>query len=243
MDHLPRHPGQLLKDRLDAIHVSPTELGRQIDVPANRITEIIHGVRSISAETAVLLAHWFGTSAEFWINLQAAYDLRLAHDALRSKLQELGTLGDMISSTALTSTAGGDLARRQISEHIQNCSDLRCAATRRLRRLGARLILGMGRHCEIAVLAAAGVRGLLDEELVIGRRAYAEHLGVTLRGPIQDANTAVHARHAADGHVTGAPGARQPINLGGPTGARVIRKPSPDGEHLDRYLLEFPADN
>jgi addiction module HigA family antidote len=58
--------------------VSPTELARQLKVPANRITQIIQGKRAISGDTALRLGHWFGTSAQFWLNLQSAYDIRRA---------------------------------------------------------------------------------------------------------------------------------------------------------------------
>jgi addiction module HigA family antidote len=58
--------------------VTPTELARQLKVPANRITQIIQGKRSISGDTALRLGHWFGTSGQFWLNLQSAYDIRIA---------------------------------------------------------------------------------------------------------------------------------------------------------------------
>jgi antitoxin HigA-1 len=68
----------MLADELQEIGVTPTELSRQIDVPANRITQIIHGRRGITGDTALRLGHWFGTSAQFWLNLQSAYDIRVA---------------------------------------------------------------------------------------------------------------------------------------------------------------------
>jgi len=74
----PIHPGEILADELKDIGVTPTELARQIEVPANRISEIIRGRRSITGDTALRLGHWFGTTPQFWINLQTAYDLRLA---------------------------------------------------------------------------------------------------------------------------------------------------------------------
>ena len=72
------HPGEILADELQEIGVTPTELSRQIDVPANRVTQIIHGQRGITGDTALRLGHWFGTSAQFWLNLQSAYDIRVA---------------------------------------------------------------------------------------------------------------------------------------------------------------------
>ena len=77
MARTPIHPGEILADELDELGVSPTELSRQIRVPANRISQIINGKRSITGDTALRLAHWFGTSPQFWMNLQALYDVRM----------------------------------------------------------------------------------------------------------------------------------------------------------------------
>lgn len=71
-------PGEVLAQRLEAIGVSPTELSRQLGVPANRITQIINGKRGITGDSALRLAHWFGDSPQFWMNLQAQSDLELA---------------------------------------------------------------------------------------------------------------------------------------------------------------------
>jgi antitoxin HigA-1 len=86
------HPGEHLKDELDEIGLSASALARQLEVPPNRLTEIIAGERSITAETAVLLGHWFGTSPAFWLNLQTTYDLRIAEQALSKTLRKLPTL-------------------------------------------------------------------------------------------------------------------------------------------------------
>jgi len=75
------HPGEILAEELDALGVSQAALARQIAVPANRITQIVHGQRGISGDTALRLGHWFGTSPQFWLNLQSAYDLRKAEAA------------------------------------------------------------------------------------------------------------------------------------------------------------------
>ncbi|MBA4131127.1 MAG: addiction module antidote protein, HigA family [Hyphomicrobium sp.] len=69
------HPGKVLADELDSIGVSATELARQLDVPPNRISQIINGKRAITGDTALRLAHWFGTSAEYWMGLQAAHEI------------------------------------------------------------------------------------------------------------------------------------------------------------------------
>ena len=70
------HPGEILAEELEEIVVTPTELSRQLRVPTNRITQIIQGKRAITGDTALRLGHWFGTSAQFWLNLQTGFDLR-----------------------------------------------------------------------------------------------------------------------------------------------------------------------
>lgn len=91
----PIHPGEILADELQEIGVTPTELARQIDVPANRVTQIIHGRRGITGDTALRLGHWFGTSAQFWLNLQSAYDIRLAEQKAGKEIAKLPVRGDM----------------------------------------------------------------------------------------------------------------------------------------------------
>ncbi|MGQ0674456.1 MAG: HigA family addiction module antitoxin [Hyphomicrobium sp.] len=86
------HPGEHLKEELETLGVSASELARQIAVPANRITEIINGERSLTADTALRLGHWFGTSADFWLNLQTIYDLRIAERNLAKTLTKLPRL-------------------------------------------------------------------------------------------------------------------------------------------------------
>jgi antitoxin HigA-1 len=85
------HPGEILADELEDIGVTPTELSRQIEVPPNRITQIIQGKRAITGDTALRLGHWFKTSAQFWLNLQAAYDLRIASEAIGGEVAKLPT--------------------------------------------------------------------------------------------------------------------------------------------------------
>jgi antitoxin HigA-1 len=72
------HPGEHLAEELEALDMSAAELARKIDVPTNRVTQILRGTRAITGDTALRLAHFFGTSAQFWLNLQSLYDLRLA---------------------------------------------------------------------------------------------------------------------------------------------------------------------
>jgi antitoxin HigA-1 len=85
----PIHPGEILADELQEMGVTPTELSRQIDVPANRITQIIHGRRGITGDTALRLGHWFGMSAQFWLNLQSAYDIRVAQEKAGREIAKL----------------------------------------------------------------------------------------------------------------------------------------------------------
>ena len=83
------HPGEVLAEELGEIAVTPTELARQLRVPANRITQVIQGKRSITGDTALRLGHWFGTSAQFWLNLQGAYDLRVAGQTAGAEIARL----------------------------------------------------------------------------------------------------------------------------------------------------------
>jgi antitoxin HigA-1 len=76
----PIHPGEHLSEELKGLGISAAELSRQIEVPVNRITAIINGQRGVTADTALRLGHWFGTSPEFWLNLQKLYELRLARE-------------------------------------------------------------------------------------------------------------------------------------------------------------------
>ena len=85
----PIHPGEILVDELKELGVSPTELSRQIRVPANRISQIVNGKRAITGDTALRLAHWFGTSPQFWMNLQALYDVRVAEREAGTEIRAL----------------------------------------------------------------------------------------------------------------------------------------------------------
>lgn len=69
------HPGLVLKEELEEIGITRTEFARQINVPANRISQIINGKRRITGDTALLFGHWFGVEPQFWLNLQANFDL------------------------------------------------------------------------------------------------------------------------------------------------------------------------
>src|SRR5215813_7183605 len=85
----PIHPGEHLAEELRELGITAAELSRQIDVPVNRVTGIINGQRSITADTALRLGHWFGTSPQFWMNLQQQYELRLAEKKIGPEVASL----------------------------------------------------------------------------------------------------------------------------------------------------------
>ena len=85
------HPGEILADELEELTITPTELARQLSVPANRITQIIQGKRAVTGDTALRLGHWFGTSAQFWLNLQSAYDIKVAQSLAGDEIKKLPT--------------------------------------------------------------------------------------------------------------------------------------------------------
>jgi antitoxin HigA-1 len=86
------HPGEHLAEELEVLDMSAAELARQIAVPTNRVTQILNGTRAITGDTALRLAHFFGTSAQFWLNLQTLYDLRLAQEKAGKSIKALPTL-------------------------------------------------------------------------------------------------------------------------------------------------------
>jgi addiction module HigA family antidote len=94
MPRTPIHPGEHLAEELETLGLSASALARQLRVPTNRITGILNGQRSITADTALRLAHWFGTSAEFWLDLQKLYELRRAEQELGMEIAQLPKRGD-----------------------------------------------------------------------------------------------------------------------------------------------------
>jgi antitoxin HigA-1 len=86
------HPGEHLAEELRELGMSAAELARQLDVPTNRVTEILNGKRAVTGDTALRLAHFFGTTAEFWLNLQSLYDLRIAQKKAGKSIRRLPTL-------------------------------------------------------------------------------------------------------------------------------------------------------
>jgi antitoxin HigA-1 len=85
----PIHLGEILAEELELLGITPAELARQLKVPANRITQIIQGKRAVTGDTALRLAHWFQSSPEFWLNLQAQYELRVAEKTAGKQIAEL----------------------------------------------------------------------------------------------------------------------------------------------------------
>src|ERR1043166_3468102 len=92
MPIVPMHPGEHLAEELDALEMSAAELARKIAVPTNRVTQILNSTRSITGDTALRLGHFFGTSAQFWLNLQSLYEIRLAEQAAGKAIRALPSL-------------------------------------------------------------------------------------------------------------------------------------------------------
>ena len=88
------HPGEHVAEELKELNMSAAALARQLEVPTNRITGILNGERAITGDTALRLAHFFGTTAEFWLNLQSLYELRLAQQKAGKSIRALPTLKD-----------------------------------------------------------------------------------------------------------------------------------------------------
>jgi addiction module HigA family antidote len=103
MARIPIHPGAHIAEEFEELKISAAELARQIEVPVNRVTEIINGQRSITADTAIRLGHWFGTSPEFWLNLQKLHELRVAQAEIGKHVAKLPRLSDRKSSDGHTS--------------------------------------------------------------------------------------------------------------------------------------------
>jgi antitoxin HigA-1 len=99
------HPGEHLAGELKALGMSANELAKALGVPTNRITEIIRGKRSVSGDTALRLGHFFGTSPEFWLNLQKLYELRLAEQKAGETIKDLPTLAKPLKTQSQDSQA------------------------------------------------------------------------------------------------------------------------------------------
>lgn len=82
------HPGEILKGEMEELSLSANSLAKMLDVPTNRITAIINEQRGITAETALRLAQFFGTTADFWMSLQSSYDVKIARAAVGTKIEK-----------------------------------------------------------------------------------------------------------------------------------------------------------
>jgi addiction module HigA family antidote len=91
MTRTPIHPGEILRDELEEIGITGTELSRRLKVPENRIPQIVAGKRSITADTALRLGKWFGTTPAFWLNLQKSYELRKAARDIGKEIDTIPT--------------------------------------------------------------------------------------------------------------------------------------------------------
>ncbi len=100
------HPGEHLAEQLKELGMSAAELGRQLEVLTNRITGILNGQRAVTGDSALRLAHFFGTSAEFWLNLQKVYELRLAEAKAGAMIRRLPRLRESGKSEPRRSQAG-----------------------------------------------------------------------------------------------------------------------------------------
>ncbi len=85
------HPGVVLKDELEELSVTPSTFARQINVPPNRVSQIIAGKRSITGDTALRFGHWFGVEPQFWMNLQTQFDLANAEQMVGDDVRKLPT--------------------------------------------------------------------------------------------------------------------------------------------------------
>ena len=91
----PIHPGEHLAEELQELGMSAAALARQLRVPTNRITGILNGQRAITGDTALRLGHFFGTSPQFWLNLQSLYELRIAERKAGKAIRALPSRGHL----------------------------------------------------------------------------------------------------------------------------------------------------
>jgi addiction module HigA family antidote len=100
MGQIAIHPGEHLAEELDALGMSASQLARKIAVPTNRVTQILNGTRAITGDTALRFGHFFGTSPQFWLNLQSLYELRLAEKKAGKSITALPRLKRADAATA-----------------------------------------------------------------------------------------------------------------------------------------------
>lgn len=100
----PVHPGVILRDAIREHRISQSEFARQIDVPPNRVSQIIAGKRCVTGDTALRLGHWFDVDPQFWLNLQTQYDLVRADEDKGAAIRALPTRKDLPSQLVLQGT-------------------------------------------------------------------------------------------------------------------------------------------
>jgi antitoxin HigA-1 len=115
MPQLAIHPGEHLAEELRTLKMSAAELARQLKVPTNRITEILNGERAVTGDTALRLAHFFGTSAQFWLNLQSLYELRVAAQKAGGTIARLPTLRGLRRTPSAAAERLGRRRSRSVS--------------------------------------------------------------------------------------------------------------------------------
>ncbi|MBI3680509.1 MAG: HigA family addiction module antidote protein [Acidobacteria bacterium] len=99
MPRTPIHPGEILGDELEEIGLSAKKLADLLDVPPNRLYQILSGKRNLTADTALRLSRYFGTSADFWMNLQSAYELDMARQQLGKDIQRIPKRSNTLAET------------------------------------------------------------------------------------------------------------------------------------------------
>jgi addiction module HigA family antidote len=100
MARTPIHPGEILDEELRELDMSARKLAAKLGVPSNRLSQIISGKRDITADTALRLARYFGTSPNFWMNLQTAYDLDLASQEVGETIKRIHPLKNHVTAHA-----------------------------------------------------------------------------------------------------------------------------------------------
>ena len=117
MARSPIHPGEHLAEELTALGMSAAELARRLNAPTNRVTQILNGQRAVTADTALRLGHFFGASADLWLNLQKLYELRLAEQKAGDEISRLPVL-DRSERVALypSELSDDDLRALEVSE-------------------------------------------------------------------------------------------------------------------------------
>lgn len=100
MARTPIHPGEILAEQLRELGISVRQFAAEIEVPANRISQILRGMRGVTADTALRLGHYFRTDPRFWLNLQQSYELRLAERAAAKRISRLPRLKRVAAEAA-----------------------------------------------------------------------------------------------------------------------------------------------